>query len=157
MKKDIEISKELGCKGIVAGILNKDRTIDVERTKVLVELSKPVDFTFHRAFDEVVNPLEALENLVDLGVDRILTSGQQPTAEEGLELLKQLHFNAKGRLAIMAGSGINATNASKFKAIGLQEIHASATVKIATSFSKFHTNQTVSDRRTIANILKEIG
>jgi len=157
MKKDIEISKELGCKGIVSGILNKNRTIDLERTKVLVERSKPLAFTFHRAFDEVVNPLEALDQLKDLGVNRILTSGQQSTAEEGLELLKQLHFNAKGRLSIMAGSGINASNASKFKAIGLKEIHGSASVKIATSFSKFHTNQTVSDRRTIANILKEIG
>jgi copper homeostasis protein len=157
IKKDIEISKELGCKGIVSGILHKDRTIDVERTKVLVERSKPLDFTFHRAFDEVVNPLEALDQLIDLGVNRILSSGQQPTAEEGLELLKQLHFNAKGRLAIMAGAGINASNAQKFKTIGLKEIHASASKKIARQYqSMFENAQMVSCVDIIKSILKAI-
>ena len=69
MKKDIQICKDLGCNGIVSGVLNLDKTIDLERTKELVELSRPLAFTFHRAFDEVANPREALKQLIGLGVD----------------------------------------------------------------------------------------
>ena len=130
MKKDIQISKDLGCSGIVSGVLNSDKSIDIKRTKELIELSKPLSFTFHRALDEVANPKEALEQLINLGVERVLTSGQKPSAEEGLSLLKKLNEIANGKITILAGGGINAQNAVKFKEAGLKEIHASASITI---------------------------
>ena len=87
MKQDIVKFKEMGCKGIVSGILHDDKTIDIERTKQLVELSRPLDFTFHRAFDMVTDPLKELEKLIQLGVDRVLTSGQKQKVVKGIELL----------------------------------------------------------------------
>jgi len=157
MKKDIEICKDLGVQGIVSGVLNPDASIDVERTKALVQGSRPLVFTFHRAFDEVKDPLVALENLIELGVDRVLTSGQKQTAEEGIDVIKQLHEKSNGRLTILAGAGIHASNASQFKAIGLKEIHASASVNLCAGSSKFNAGRTISDRRTIEAILKQIS
>ncbi|MBO6879869.1 copper homeostasis protein CutC [Winogradskyella sp.] len=156
MKHDIEICKELGCAGIVSGVLKEDKSIDVKRTQELVELSKPLDFTFHRAFDEVENPKKALEQLVDLGVHRVLTSGQQKTAEEGLELLKELNGIANGRITILAGGGVNSENAIKFKQAGLKEIHASASTTIEQENSMFSTPLTVSDPQRIKAILDAI-
>ena len=77
MKADIIIFKEMGFKGIVSGILNDNKNIDIERTKELVNLSRPLEFTFHRAFDVVSDPLKEIENLIEFGVDRVLTSGQK--------------------------------------------------------------------------------
>ena len=90
MKNHIVKFKEMGCKGIVAGVLNEDNSIDIKRTKELVELSRPLEFTFHRAFDVVSDTLEEIENLIRLGVDRILTSGQKDKAIEGLDSLDAL-------------------------------------------------------------------
>ena len=123
MKSDIIKFKEMGCKGIVSGVLNDDNSIDIERTKELVDLSKPLEFTFHRAFDIVVNPLKEIENLINMGVDRILTSGQKDKANEGLELLKELKKNANNRIKIMPGSGINKSNLVNFESF--IEIHGS--------------------------------
>lgn len=157
IKNDIQVCKNIGCHGIVSGILNADKTIDVKRTKELVELTNLLPFTFHRAFDEVLNPKEALEQLIDLGVERVLTSGQKSTAEEGLDLLEELQEIANGRITILAGSGISPLNASKFKAIGLQEIHASASVKIEQEHSIFGMTQTVSGINKIKAILDAIS
>ena len=126
MKKDIQICKDLECHGIVSGVLNPNKTIDIERTRELLELSKPLSFTFHRAFDIVPNAKEALEQLIDLGVDRILTSGQQPKAIDGFDTLIRLKQQAKNRITILVGSGINSENAKLFKDAGFDEIHASA-------------------------------
>ncbi len=156
MKHDIEICKELGCAGIVSGVLKDDNSIDIKRTKELVELSKPLDFTFHRAFDEVKNPREALEQLIRMAVKRILTSGQQSTAEEGLELLKELNGIANGRITILAGGGVNSENAIKFKQAGLKEIHASASTTIEQENSMFSKHLTVSDPQKIKAILDAI-
>ncbi len=123
MKADIIKFKEMGCKGIVSGILNDDKTIDIERTKELVELSKPLEFTFHRAFDVVTDPIKELEKLIQLGVDRVLTSGQKDNAIEGLELLKEFKNISKNRIKIMPGSGINKSNIVNFKSF--EEIHGS--------------------------------
>jgi len=128
MKLDIEICKELGCNGIVSGVLHKDFTIDLERTKALVELSKPLSFTFHRAFDWTIDPFEALEQLIDLGVDRILSSGQETSATKGLSLLEQLQQQAGDRLVILPGGGINIETITQFKKANLKEVHFSATV-----------------------------
>ena len=126
MKTDIQLCKDLGCKGIVSGVLKPDNKLDVERTKVLIELSKPLPFTFHRAFDEVNNPKESLEQLIDLGVDRVLTSGQESSAEKGLELIQELHRISNNRIMILAGGGLNSKNVELFNEADLSEIHASA-------------------------------
>ena len=156
MKDDIQLCRDLGCHGIVSGVLNPDNAIDLKRTQELVELSKPLPFTFHRAFDEVSNPKEALAQLIDLGVDRVLTSGQKSSAEEGLVLLTELNKIANGRITILAGGGINPKNASKFKTAGIEEIHASASIKIVKENSMFGMTQSVSDIQTIKAILNEI-
>jgi len=123
MKRDIIKFKEMGCKGIVSGVLNDDNSIDIKRTKDLIELSRPLEFTFHRAFDIVSDPLKEIENLIRLGVDRILTSGQKNKAIEGLVLLEKLNNISKKRIVIMPGSGISNTNFKKFKSFN--EIHGS--------------------------------
>ncbi|GMN12027.1 copper homeostasis protein CutC [Croceitalea sp. MTPC9] len=124
--KDIEFCKNLGVDGIVSGVLNSDATLDLERTKQLVELSKPLHFTFHRAFDWVSNPLKVLSKLEAIGVDTILTSGKHLTAENGIELLKELNSVAD-KISIMAGAGVNLNNIKKFMHIGFKAIHLSGT------------------------------
>ena len=123
MKQDILKFKEMGCKGIVSGVLNGDNSIDIKRTKELVELSRPIEFTFHRAFDIVSNPLKEIEKLIEIGVNRVLTSGQKEKAIDGLVLLKQLNIISKNRIKIMPGSGINKSNIVNF--LNFEEIHGS--------------------------------
>ena len=123
MKRDIIKFKEMGCKGIVSGVLNDDNSIDIERTKEIVELSRPLEFTFHRAFDLVNNPLKEIENLIELGVNRILTSGQKEKAIDGLALIEQIKNTSNNRIVIMPGSGICNTNFKKFNSFN--EIHGS--------------------------------
>lgn len=126
MKTDIEICKELGCAGIVSGVLKDDFSIDLNRTKELVELAKPLEFTFHRAFDLTPNPIESFEELIEIGVNRILTSGQETSAEIGIDLLVKLKELAQDKLTILPGGGINSDNVHLFKEKGFKEIHASA-------------------------------
>ena len=123
LKSDIIKFKEMGCKGIVSGVLNNDNSIDIKKTKELVELSRPLEFTFHRAFDKVNNPLYEIENLIGLGIDRVLTSGQKEKAIDGLVLLKQLNSISNNRIKIMPGSGINKSNIVNF--VNFEEIHGS--------------------------------
>ena len=125
IKKDIIIFKELGCRGIVSGILTKDKNIDVIRTRELIELSRPLEFTFHRAFDEVLNPIHGLHQLIEIKANRLLTSGQDVTAFKGLGLLKELINIAKNKIIIMPGSGVNINNILELKKIGSKEIHGS--------------------------------
>lgn len=138
MKRDIELCKELGCAGVVSGVLTKDFKIDIRRTSELIELSRPLPFTFHRAFDHVINPEEAVVDLVNLGAKRILSSGQHSKAIDGLENLKRYQEIAGDELIIMPGGGINGDNCSAFLPAGrhgakaeFKEIHASATEIIA--------------------------
>jgi len=156
MKNDIQLCKDLGCKGIVSGVLKPDSTLDDERTKVLINLAKPLSFTFHRAFDEVKNPKAALLQLVELGADRVLTSGQKVTAEEGLELLKELNVLAENRITILAGGGISSKNANLFKEAGLSEIHASASSTKKEGDGMFSVPITFSNPMKIKAILDEI-
>ena len=123
MKADIEKFKEMGCKGIVSGVLNEDETIDLERTKELVELSRPLEFTFHRAFDIVQDPFKEIENLIDIGVNRLLTSGQKDKAIDGLDLLNELKEKTNNKIVIMPGSGITIDNFKNFNSF--EEIHGS--------------------------------
>ena len=159
MKEDIQQCKDLGCAGIVSGVLHANNTIDIKRTKELIELSKPMSFTFHRAFDAVPKPKESLLKLINLGVDRLLTSGQKDKAEDGIELLIELQQIAQNKLIIMPGSGINQMNSSLFKNARLTEIHSSASREISENTHSYfgNTPQTVSDIDTIKNILDTIA
>lgn len=167
MKENITLCKELGASGIVSGILNIDNTIDIERTRELIELSNPLPFTFHRAFDWTPDPIEALEQLKHLKVKRVLSSGQNTTAEKGLELLNQLKAIAKSRLIILPGGSINATNAKLFKDNGFSEIHASAstietvseTPKVSMNSTKFLSDTDIyfSNSKNIKSILSSIN
>ena len=157
MKLDIQLCKDLGFAGIVSGVLHEDERIDMERTAALIEISNPLSFTFHRAFDCVPNPEKALEKLIQLKVDRILTSGQKDKAIEGLELLKRLKSKAKDKLIILPGSGIRPKNAEVFKESGFEEIHTSASVSVEGKSPFFdNTEQTVSDPETISEIISII-
>ncbi len=130
MKYDINLAKKLGAKGVVIGMLKKDGTVDKACMQELVSLARPMQVTFHRAFDLTPDPVKALDDLLDLEVDRLLTSGQQQEAEEGLELITQLVKRAGDRLHIMPGGGINENNILKIKMTsGAQEFHTSAKIK----------------------------
>lgn len=113
MRHDIEYAKSVGVNGVVIGILQADGNIDVDRTRVLVELARPLSVTFHRAFDLALDPHRALDELMDLAVDTLLTSGQQPNAAQGLPLIADLVKQSAGRITIMPGSGINPNNIKK--------------------------------------------
>lgn len=110
MKKDIRLCKQLGCDGVVIGLLTADGKIDLPRTKELVELAWPIGVTFHRAFDMTDDAFQALEDVIETGCERILTSGQRNTAIEGASLIAELVNKAEGRIIIMAGSGVRANN-----------------------------------------------
>tara|TARA_B100001250_G_scaffold288830_1_gene250582 strand:- start:8791 stop:9411 length:621 start_codon:yes stop_codon:yes gene_type:complete len=125
MKEDIVKFKEMGCKGIVSGVLNNDNTIDLNRTKELIELSNPLEFTFHRAFDKIANPIEGMKQLINIGANRILTSGQEDTAVQGIKLIKKLRKIADNKIVIMPGSGIKLNNINLFKKSSFSEIHGS--------------------------------
>ena len=128
MKQDIVKFKEMGCKGIVSGVLNNDKSIDIERTQELVELSRPLEFTFHRAFDVVINPLNEIKKLIEIDVDRVLTSGQKNKAIEGLDLLLELKNISKNRIIIMPGGGIKKNNINLL--LFFKEIHGTFFNKI---------------------------
>lgn len=131
MKLDVELAKKLGADGVVFGILNPDGSVDAERTGELIELGRPMNITFHRAFDMSRDPCEAMEALIALGVDRILTSGQEISALEGLDLIADLVQKAGGRIIIMPGGGINERNIKKIgEQSGAKEVHAAAPASV---------------------------
>jgi copper homeostasis protein len=117
MKSEIEIIKKLGVNGFVFGILNEDKTINIEQNKALFELAKPFPCTFHRAFDAVSNYEQALEDVISCGFSTLLTSGTFSDVMEGNEVLKKLVEQAKNRIEIMPGGGLRSTNISKLNQI----------------------------------------
>ena len=126
MAADIAVCRDLGADGVVFGCLNADGTFDMEKNRYLIECSKGMSVTCHRAFDRAANPEQALETLIDLGFDRILTSGQQPKAIQGADLLARLNRQAAGRIILMAGSGVTEQNIRQLRdATGLHEFHFS--------------------------------
>jgi copper homeostasis protein len=141
MQQDVLFCKSLGFEGIVFGLLNTDGTIDKERTASLTSLAYPMDVTFHRAFDRCYNPLKSLEDIIECGCQRILTSGQFTTASEGAGLIKQLIAVADDRIVIMPGSGVRsnniielatATNAIEFHSSGRRPIKTSMLYEVPT-------------------------
>lgn len=136
MKTDIKICKELGCDGVVIGMLTKENKIDKKRCIALVELAYPLGVTFHRAFDRTVDPFEALEDIIEIGCERILTSGQKQNAFDGAELIKQLIQKADDRIIIMPGSGVRSDNISSIaKSTGAFEFHSSARIQTENKIS----------------------
>lgn len=132
MKKDVQLCKELGCEGVVIGLLNRDGTIDQKRTAALVELAYPMGVTFHRAFDRVRDGMEALETLINIGCERILTSGLTPNVTESISFLTELVKAADERIIIMPGSGVRSSNiAALAQQTGATEFHTSARTTIA--------------------------
>ncbi|MGY4384189.1 copper homeostasis protein [Pedobacter sp. UYP24] len=127
MKVDIIECKKLNCNGVVFGILTAEGDIDVGRCAELVEMSKPMLATFHRAFDMCKDQFKALEQIISLGFSRILTSGGEETAIKGIVRLSELVEKASGRISIMPGSGISVENISKLiSETGVKEFHGSA-------------------------------
>ena len=125
MRQDVQLAKEVGVDGIVFGILHPDGTIDQTRCRELIALGRPLSVTFHRAFDLTPDPFAALSDLLALGVDRLLTSGQAETAVAGKTLIHQLQARAGEQITIMAGSGISAENVAALLAeTAVPEIHA---------------------------------
>ncbi|NNE35848.1 MAG: copper homeostasis protein CutC [Rhodothermales bacterium] len=117
--------------GIVFGILDDSGRVDVDRCKRLVDAAYPLSCTFHRAIDVASHPLEALETIVGCGFERILTSGQAPSAPDGIDTIRKLVEQASGRISIMAGAGVRPDNAADMiRLTGVTELHSSASVMV---------------------------
>jgi copper homeostasis protein len=128
MKRDVDQCQKLSVDGVVFGIVSSDGTIDKKRCKELIDRARPLKVTCHRAFDMTRDPFEALEDCIEVGFDRILTSGHRPKAIEGVDLIAELIKKANGRIAIMPGSGVNENTVEEIvRKTGTQEIHFSAT------------------------------
>ena len=110
MVQDIRYCKDVGCEGVVTGLLDQDGNIDLRRMEMLINAAYPMDISFHRSFDRCNDPFKALEELINLGCQRILTSGQQPAAPEGKDLIRDLITAADKRIIIMPGSGVRKEN-----------------------------------------------
>lgn len=131
MKRDIAIVQQLGADGVVLGILNREGKVDRERTGALIELARPLRVTFHRAFDMTSDPYEALETIIALGVERILTSGQEASVLEGLDLITELIRRANQRVILMPCGGVNERNIRKvITASGASEVHVTGFSKV---------------------------
>ncbi|MFX0555492.1 copper homeostasis protein CutC [Maribacter sp. CXY002] len=126
MKRNIQLCSDLGFDGVVSGILKTDFTLDIDRTEALMHLARGLHFTFHRAFDWVKDPLRALHELEGLGVDTILSSGQQKSAILGIDLLTELSEKSSS-CTLMPGSGITSDNVCLFKEKGFRAVHLSGT------------------------------
>ena len=136
MRSDIRMCKQIGCNGVVVGMLLQDGSLDIERLRILMEEAWPMGVTFHRAFDMCSHPEEVLESLIDLGVERILSSGQRRNALEGAPQLARWHQQAAGRIGIMAGSGVRVHNIATIRhQTGIEEFHSTAQKTLSSRMS----------------------
>ncbi len=139
MMNDVILCKQLSCDGIVTGLLQQNGQIDLSRTSRLIEMAYPLEVTFHRAFDRCRDPFEAMETLISIGCQRILTSGQQPAAPDGADLIARLVKEASERIIIMPGSGIRPDNiAGLAKQTGAREWHSSLRAQKKSDMSFIH-------------------
>jgi len=140
MKRDVLYCREIGCDGVVIGLLKEDGNVDVVRTQTLVALAYPLGVTFHRAIDHSKDMEVALEDIIRCGCDRILTSGGKPTAPEGAETIRKLIELADGRIDIMPGSGIRSGNIVELaKSTGATVFHSSARTTLPSSSTHVNT------------------
>lgn len=130
MRNDVVLCKKSGCDGVVIGILQSNGKVDKARCLQLTELAYPMGVTFHRAFDWAINPFEALEDVIDIGCERILSSGQQPNAIQGTSLLADLVKQADHRITIMPGGGVRSINIADLgRQTHCTEFHSSASIR----------------------------
>ncbi len=156
MKADIRVCKELECDGVVLGLLQANGTIDKKRTAQLVELAYPMGVTFHRAFDRTRDAFEALEILIDIGCERVLSSGLQPDVNAGSAMLAQLVKAADDRIVVMPGSGVRSSNiASLARQTGAVEFHTSARTMLP-SIMQYHNPAMNEELKTIVADEQEI-
>ena len=173
MEEDIRICRELGVDGVVFGCLTEEGEIDREANRRLVELARPMSVTFRRAFDRTVDPMKALEDIISLGCNRILTSGQQPKAIDGISLLAQLEKKLKEYplppIQLLAGSGVNEENIRQiFDATGIHEYHFSARVNVVSKMKHYNhevymgakgadeSNSLVTSAEKVRNTIKQL-
>ena len=163
MQKDVLVCKELGCEGVVIGLLQADGSVDKKRVAMLVEMAYPMGVTFHRAFDRAVNPFEALATIIDTGCERILTSGQRPLAADAIPLLDELVRNADDHIIIMPGSGVRASNIARLAAgTGAREFHSSARIAANSGmlFTASHMNESLqtvlADKTEIEQMVQQL-
>lgn len=143
MLADIALVRELGYPGLVTGVLNEEGEVDKLRMKQVMEASEGMAVTFHRAFDMCRSPQQAFDTLRELGVARILTSGQQPTAEQGISLLRELKQQSPTPI-IMAGAGVRLANIPLFLQQGIEELHSSAGHLVASAMRYRNTGVSMS-------------
>lgn len=149
MLQDVEAIKKRGAQGIVIGLLTPDGAVDEVRSGRLVELARPMRVTFHRAFDQSRDPHEALDALMRLGIERVLTSGQAPTAWQGREVLARLTRQAGEDIIIMAGGGITAENVGEIVRQGrIQEVHVGSFCETRVESQMEYRNKEVPMTRT---------
>lgn len=165
MVDDIVAAREAGAHGVVIGALTPEGEIDMNACRKMMEAAAGISVTFHRAFDLCRDPFKALEDIISLGCDRILTSGQAQTALEGKENLAELVKQADGRIIILAGAGVSQSNAAEIlNASGTGEIHASARTSVDSGMKFRHSGVSMgtpgsdeySRKTTSADIVKQI-
>jgi len=127
MKRDVATARSLGADGVVIGVLTEDGAVDAARTRELVELARPMSVTFHRAIDMARDPFEALETLAEIGVDRVLTTGQEDVVWEGLDLIADLVARAGDRIIVMAGGGNERNVRAIVERTRVREVHVVGT------------------------------
>jgi copper homeostasis protein len=148
VEEQIEWAQSMGVQGVVIGALNEDRSLPLPVLKKWVATAKSMDLTFHRAFDRVIHAEESLKKIIDLGFNRVLTSGQQQTALQGIGLLNKLNQIAQGKLVVMPGGGINDQNCDLFFKEGFDEIHLSGKGKEKTALK-----EPIADLNTIRKVV----
>jgi copper homeostasis protein len=154
MKTDVLMCKKMGCDGIVMGILNTDGSVDKDRCSKLIEVAYPLGVTFHRAFDRTNDAEKALEDIIEIGCERILTSGLRPNALEGIEMLSRLVQLADERIIIMPGSGVRSDNIAKIaENTGAVEFHSSARINSNTSMQ--YINELMQEKLAAVSIDKK--
>jgi copper homeostasis protein len=163
MTRDVQVCKDLGCDGIVTGMLYIDGAINKRQCAKLVQLAYPMGVTFHRAFDHAANPFEAMEEIIEIGCERILTSGQKPTAAEGINLLDQLIRQGDERIIIMPGSGVRSDNIIQIAdKTGATEFHTSARKTVSGGMEYINAAMppdlayVVTDEKEIQSIVKQL-
>jgi copper homeostasis protein len=150
MLHDISLAKQFGADGVVIGALTPDGDIDIPTCRRLIEATEGMQVTFHRAYDRARNPHRALEEIIALGCTRLLTSGQAPTAEAGIPLLRELVHQANGRIIIMPGAGVNPANARHIlDATGANEIHG--------SFRSLHNGRLITDAQLVRKVITALN
>lgn len=162
MLNDIAAMKKLGVQGVVLGALTAEGNIDVWTMQRLIKAAGSMQVTFHRAFDMVRDPLRAIDEIIGLGVHRLLTSGKKTCAEEGVSLIQQLVMRADGRLSVMAGAGVNASNVRRIiEVTEVTEIHASASISrtsdVASQEVRFGDDSRVTSVNHVRELIQQIS